>query len=168
MNVVFRGRITRADREKVDAITASSGFFSDAEVATALEVCDDAIDNANTAYHFLLAEDAGEVVGYACWGKDSLTDFSYELYWIAVQSRERSHGIGGRLLEAVEEQISRADPLARLYIDTAGREQYVPTRTFYEHHGYSVVATLEDYYSAGDAKVIYAKRLARACEPASP
>lgn len=167
MNVVFRRSITRADRETVGAITASSGFFSIAEVATALEVCDDALNNPQTAYHFLLAEAADEVVGYACWGKDVLTDASYELFWIAVRADQRSKGIGAMLLEAVEEEIFHADPGARLYVETAGREQYVPTRAFYEHHGYQVVATLGDYYSMGDAKVIYAKKLAETCEPAS-
>ena len=55
------------------------------------------------------------------------------------------------------------DPKAHLYIETAGREQYEPTRNFYQRHGYHMVANITDYYSNGDAKVIYMKILAEAC-----
>jgi len=96
-------------------------------------------------------------------GKDALTDASYELYWIAVAGEHRAHGIGTILLDAVELEVSRIDPGAQLFIETAGREQYLPTRIFYQRHGYHQVAWISDYYAAGDAKVIYAKKLPGPC-----
>jgi hypothetical protein len=49
----------------------------------------------------------------------------------------------------------------RIYVETAGREQYAPTRAFYERLGYYPVACLPEFYARGDAKVIYEKVLLR-------
>ena len=46
-----------------------------------------------------------------------------------------------------------------MYVETAGREQYRPTRAFYEACGYEIAARLDDFYAPGDAKVIYLRVL---------
>jgi hypothetical protein len=46
-----------------------------------------------------------------------------------------------------------------MYIDTSGREQYAPTRAFYERMGYHQAACLADFYAPGDARVIFARLL---------
>jgi hypothetical protein len=46
-----------------------------------------------------------------------------------------------------------------VYIETSNRPQYEPTRGFYLRCGYRIDAVLEDFYAAGDAKVIYVKAL---------
>ncbi|MBL8851541.1 MAG: hypothetical protein JNG89_17790, partial [Planctomycetaceae bacterium] len=45
----------------------------------------------------------------------------------------------------------------RVYAETSGREQYAPTRAFYERCGYQREATLKDFYAPGDDKVVYGK-----------
>ncbi len=157
MAVVLRTHLLASDRAPIEAITASSGFFSLAEVGIALSVFDDAIVGKDD-YRYILAEVEGELVGYACFGHDEQTVDSYELYWIAVSNRHRGGGIGKQLLVAVENAIAVAGS-GRLFIETAGREQYTPTRRFYEDQGYDLVANLVDYYAPGDARVIYARRI---------
>ena len=149
---------TPEDRSRVEAITRSSGFFSEVEVQVALEVFDDCMSDPESGYRYLFAETSEGVVGYACWGRDEQTESSYELYWIAVDGNHRSEGIGKRLLQAVEREIADSGH-GQLYIETAGREQYLPTRKFYEHQGYNQAAFLADYFAPGDARVIYAKRV---------
>ncbi|XOV86316.1 MAG: GNAT family N-acetyltransferase [Pseudomonadota bacterium] len=157
MNTVnLRTQLRASDRQSIGEITASSGFFTPAEVKIALSVFDDAMSGAED-YRYILAESDGKVVGYACFGHDEQTIDSYELYWIAVSDTQRGKGIGKLLLGAVEARIT-ADGGGRLYIETAGRDQYLPTRRFYEEQGYDLVANLEDYYAPGDARVIYARR----------
>ena len=98
--------------------------------------------------------------GYACYGRVPLTQSSWDLYWIVVDPRAQSRGLGSRLLRAVErEVVAHTTEPQQLFADTAGREQYAPTRAFYERCGYTVVARIEDFYALGDAKVVYAKRL---------
>lgn len=158
MNIALRCSINAADRASIESITRSSGYFTDTEVKVALGVFDEALASPGGSYHYILAEDDGETVGYACFGKDEQSESSYELYWIAVADSCRGAGVGKLLLAAVERAI-RAGGTAQLFIETAGREQYLPTRQFYEHQGYRQVAWLDDYFAPGDARVIFAKRL---------
>ena len=156
--ITLRCQIDPADRPAIESITQSSGFFTETEVKLALSVFDEAIAAATTSYRYILAEIDHRIVGYACFGKDEQSQSSYELYWIAVDQALRGGGVGKKLLEAVETAI-RANGRAQLFIETAGREQYLPTRKFYEHQGYHQVAQLDDYFAPGDARVIFAKQL---------
>jgi hypothetical protein len=44
-------------------------------------------------------------------------------------------------------------------VETASQQKYAPTRAFYERCGYTATATLPDFYSPGDDKIIYSKSL---------
>lgn len=158
MNITLRCSINAADRAAIGAITRSSGYFSETEVAVALGVFDEALAKPDGSYRYILAEAAGKTLGYACYGKDEQSESSYELYWIAVDDNCRGQGVGKLLLNAVERAI-RTNGTAQLFIETAGRDQYAPTRKFYERQGYKQVAWLDDYFAPGDARVIFAKRL---------
>lgn len=148
-----------ADRSAIERITASSGFFSEAEVRVALEVFDEALAGPETGYDYLVAESLGAACGYACWGGPiAMTESSFDLYWIAVDETARGSGIGHRLLAAVELRAAKVG-CRQMFVETAGRAQYAPTHSFYESCGYTRVAELPDFYSDGDAKVFYCKKL---------
>lgn len=146
------------DRDDVGRIFASSGFFSGEEVRAAVEAFDQAVQDPASRFRWIVAESSGRILGYACWAPIELTSSSFDLFWIAVDDTARGYGIGGLLLDAVEKRASEAG-CTQLFIDTSGREQYAPTRTFYEHHGYERAAHIPDFYGPGDAKEIYVKRL---------
>jgi hypothetical protein len=62
------------------------------------------------------------------------------------------------LVEAVERDV-RARGGERIYVETAGRPVYEPTRAFYHRCNYRVDGTFADFYGPGDAKVVFVKRL---------
>lgn len=156
MSIAMRFEIRASDRDDIERITRSSGFFSETEVAIALDVFDEAIGNNPSGYRYVVAAVGDRVAGYACWGKDTQTLASYELYWIAVDATCRSQGIGRQLLDTVENAVRQAGG-GRLFAETSGRAQYRPTRAFYVRCGYDSVARIDDYFGPGDARVIYAK-----------
>ena len=43
--------------------------------------------------------------------------------------------------------------------ETSGRDQYSPTRAFYDSAGFALEARIADYYNKGDDLLIYVKRL---------
>ena len=47
----------------------------------------------------------------------------------------------------------------RYFAETSSTERYAPTRSFYVRAGFREVASIADFYRAGDGKVIYEKRL---------
>lgn len=155
--LTFRHTPCPEDRDAIRGIVASTGFFTDAEVDVAVELIDERLTRGEASgYHFVFAEENDETIGYACYGPIACTVGSYDLYWIAVDNAHRGQGHGRRIL-AEAEQCMAAAGARRIYIETSGREQYAPTRTFYEHCGYRLEATLNDFYAPGDPKLIYSR-----------
>lgn len=157
--VAVRRSLGSADRAPLAALLAATGFFNDEELGVALELVDDRLTHgAASHYRFLVAEVDGEVVGYACWGPTPGTVESVDLYWIAVDPARQGLGVGRTLLAAAEGWIAE-EGRRRVYVETAGRAQYDPTRAFYAACGYHVAAELTDFYAPGDAKVIFLRVL---------
>lgn len=158
-DVTVREDLRAADRAAILKIIESTGFFHAAEITIALELIDDALANGDASeYRFLVAEHAGQVVGYTCIGAVACTQSSWDLNWIAVNPDLQGMGVGRKLVKASED-FARRNGATRMYIDTSGRELYVPTRAFYERCGYTVAATFPDFYAPGDAKVVFLKVL---------
>ena len=157
--VSYREGLQPGDREAVRAVVAATGFFSEAEVAIAVELVDERLARGpGSGYEFLFAEADGGTLGYTCYGPIAGTTASWDLYWIVVAPARQGRG-HGRALLARTEALIRAAGGRQLYADTSSRPQYVPTRDFYERSGFLRAATLPDFYGPGDGKVIYCKRL---------
>ncbi len=71
----------------------------------------------------------------------------------------KNKGLGTLLLQHAEEKV-KAFGGAWFWIETSGRPLYQPTVTFYLRKGYTLEATLRDFYSPGDPKLIFCKKLA--------
>jgi ribosomal protein S18 acetylase RimI-like enzyme len=155
--IMYRDYVTPDDCEHVREILTSTGFFSAVELATAVELVEEQRRNgSNNGYDFLFAELNGRVAGYTCFGHIACTAASYDVYWMAVHQHAQKQGLGKALLGKTEERIA-AQGGQRVYIETASRKQYAPTRAFYKRCGYHREATLKDFYAPGDGKVIYVK-----------
>ena len=154
-------RTTARPRDAADIrrIVAATGLFRPAEIDVAVELVETRLAKGEASgYEFVFAEQEGQVVGYACFGKNTLTVSSFDLYWIAVEPKLHGQGVGRILLAEVEKQIAAAGG-KRIYIETSHRADYVATRGFYERCGYALATVLDDYYAPGDSKAVYVKAL---------
>ena len=148
-----------SDMDRVREIVVSSGFFSEAEIEVAVELVQERLNKGvESGYYFLFAEQDQKVAGYSCFGPIPCTVESYDIYWIAVQQELRRSGLGVEILKNVEERIRQMGG-KRIYVETSSRQQYRPTRSFYSRCGYRREATLENFYSSGDHKVVYLRVL---------
>ena len=159
MNLHYRQHIQPSDPDSISRIVQSSGFFSTEEISLARELAEEKLAHGNDcSYQFLLAENKDIVLGYTCFGLIPATCGSYDLYWIAVDEQFRSQGLGKELMLKTQHIIG--DMGGRLiYVETSSRDQYKPTHSFYESCGYRQEAYLQDFYAAGDSKIIYVKTL---------
>jgi GNAT superfamily N-acetyltransferase len=158
-DITLRDAVEPRDRDAVRSIVVRTGFFRPDEVDVAVELVEERLARGQASgYHFVFAELNGGVVGYACYGPIACTAVSFDLYWIAVDPCSQRHGIGRRLMAAVESRIAAAGG-ERIYIDTSGRPQYAPSRAFYERNGFRCEAQLADFYGPGDDRMIYDKVL---------
>jgi ribosomal protein S18 acetylase RimI-like enzyme len=149
------------DRDRVAAITAGTGLFKAEEIPVALEVLDAAVAGSPD-YTALGAETGGTLAGWICWGPTPCTVGTFDLYWIAVDAAQHNAGIGSLLLAEMERRLAGTARL--VVVETAGRDDYAPTRAFYARRGYHVAARIPDFYAPGDDQVVYVKTLTTAAQ----
>ena len=155
----WREEVSPGDRESVRRLCELSGFFSAEEVDIAVELVEERLaKGVASGYHFLFAQHGDTVLGFACYGPIPGTESSWDLYWIAVEEKKRGRGLGRKLQAEVERRTVLFGG-RRLYAWTSSRDQYLPTRKFYERLGYSQEAALRDYYKPGEHLIIYVKHL---------
>ena len=151
-----------ADRAAIEKIVVSSGKFNDGEIATAMELVNEALEKGEASGYFfaVLEEDDPKpsVHGYACYGPTPLTQGVYDLYWIVVDPSAQKKGYGRRLLEYVEKDVVvRGGRM--LLIETSSQESYGGTVRFYHRAGYELAARIKNFYRVGDDKLIFSKDL---------
>jgi ribosomal protein S18 acetylase RimI-like enzyme len=151
-----------ADRSAIEKMVVSSGKFNDGEVATAMELVAEALEQGEASgYFFAVLEEDGErpsVHGYACYGPTPLTQGVYDLYWIVVDPSAQRKGHGKRLLEYVEKDVVMRGG-RMLLIETSSQDSYGGTVRFYHRAGYELVARIKNFYRVGDDKLIFSKDL---------
>ena len=157
--ITYRTDVRQTDPDFVREIVSSSGFFNKKEIGIAVELVDERlVKGIESGYYFIFAEIENQTLAYSCFGPIPATQYSYDLYWIAVDKRMRNQGIGKRLMKKTEEIIKKMGG-RRIYIETSGRDLYIPTRKFYLSCLYREDVVMEDFYAPGDAKYIYVKVL---------
>lgn len=148
----------RADPERIRALVASTGVFSEEEAQVAASLATTTLDGSET-YRFLFAEEpGGQLRGFTCFDRIPLSKVSFDLYWIAVAPEQRGTGLAQELM-ARTARFAKSKRGLWLFAETSSRESYAPARSFYRKAGFEEVARFDDFYEAGDAKVIYRLRL---------
>ncbi len=103
-------------------------------------------------------DDKGSVLGFACYGIESLTHGTWDLFWICVRPQARGAGVGRALIsEAV--RCAQQENGRMMVIYTSSTEPYAPARKLYMAAGFAQIATIPDYYTDGDSLQIYRRRL---------
>lgn len=150
--------IAAQDREPLAVLLGRIETFSPQEVDCALELVDLAREPNNKDYQVRVAERAGKVVGYVCYGPTPMTEGTFDLYWIASDPDVRGQGVGATLIASMEADIRRRQ--GRLIrVETSAMEAYGPTRGFYEAMNYREEARIRDFYRVGEDLIILSKRL---------
>jgi ribosomal protein S18 acetylase RimI-like enzyme len=150
------------DRFAIEAMVVSSGKFNEVEIATAMELVDEALESGEeSGYIFVVLETTipnPTVRGYACYGPVPLTENAYDLYWIVVDPASQGAGFGRRLLQYVEQDV-RSRGGGMILIETSSQESYGATIRFYERSGYDLAARIRNFYKKGDDKIVFQKEL---------
>lgn len=151
--------VTTNDRSRIAEILIATGRFTDEEVGWAMELVDDRLNRGEgSEYSVDVAETSEGIVGYVCFGPTPRTDAVFDLYWIAVDPRRQSVGVGSALLEWVEAEIVRRGA-RMLLIETSSKRSYEPTHRFYERHGFREISRIKDYYRVRDDRIVYGRTL---------
>ena len=166
---------TPEDRAAISDVLMTSGVFGrvDAECVDEMFIGTWAALRANAdadTYHWLVAQaqDAvqdvdsvatnSSIIGFACYGTESLTQGTWDLFWVCVRPEARGMGAGRALLQDSVAGAKTKD--ARIMvIYTSSTPAYVAARAVYEACGFSRAAVVSNYYDDGDDLHIYSRRL---------
>ncbi len=152
-------KLIGTDREKIKDILVDTNNFSEEEIRIAVELIDIYLnDREQKDYEIFTDVEEGSIRGYVCIGPRPLTTGTFDLYWIAVNPKVQSKGVGSGLIKYIEDHIKEKKGRLIL-IETSGKESYEKERKFYEKNLYTVLVNIKDFYNAGDALVIYGKYL---------
>jgi GNAT superfamily N-acetyltransferase len=152
--------ISPADKAPIRVLLEKSGFFYPFEVNVVMDLIDETVRRGSreSGYYWLKLEENGEITGFVNYGPNPCSVHSWDLYWIAVDPQVKGKGIGTKLLFKTEEKVKEMGGRI-LWIETSGRTLYEPTVSFYLRKGYTLAATLEEFYGPGDPRLIFTKKL---------
>jgi len=152
-------RATDADEVPIlVSLAEGTRVFSHHEIVGLKEDLDSCLAGSYPLDRLLTIEHAGRAAGFAHFGPAEITHGTWFLYWIAVDRACHGQGYGAQLLSLVED-IVRDQAGRLLLIETSTLPRYRGTRSFYERNGYARECVIRDYYSLGDDKIVFSKRL---------
>ncbi len=142
-------------------ILHSTGMFTKEEEDIGVELAEKSVIEGFdvSGYQTYVAVVEGETVpaGFTCIGPTPMTAGTFDMYWLVVHPRMQGKKIGRALVDfAAEKMVAQGGYL--MIVETAGRNQYYPTRKFYENTDFTKISEIPDFYSLGDSKVTYIKR----------
>ncbi|SEF08530.1 ribosomal protein S18-alanine N-acetyltransferase [Jiangella alba] len=105
---------------------------------------------------YVVAEDGGEVVGYAGLLLPGLAGEPADVMTIAVAPGRQRGGVGTLLMTALEAEARRRGAGELLLEVRADNE---PARTFYTRHGFERIAVRRKYYGGGRDGLVLRKWL---------
>ena len=95
-------------------------------------------------------------IGYCA--PERMTEGTYNLYAIAVQKESQGKGVGKQMMEYIEKELtSKGNRI--LIVETSGQEEFGLTRDFYHKCNYVEQAVIPEFYTEGDDKVVFWKKL---------
>lgn len=153
---------TPIDVEPIKQIAVAAKMFSVEEVGFFDEMLSGFFDGSLAEHRWLVVDDSrGRVIAAANYAPEPFADLMWNLYFIAVAPEAQGQGLGGSLIERVEQDLrDRGDDVARvLIVETSSTDQYARTRTFYRAHGYDEEARIRQFYGPEDDKVVFWKSL---------
>lgn len=148
------------DRGYLQSILLRAKVFTPEEIDVAMELIDLVLKDSNQKDYlihcFVNAQD--QPLGYICYGPIPMTQGTFDLYWIVVDSDFKGQGIGSRLINFLEEEMRRLKG-RMILADTSSVSFYEEAHRFYLKKGFQEVARVPDFYWEGNDRITFCKRI---------
>ncbi|MCM8812384.1 MAG: GNAT family N-acetyltransferase [Candidatus Omnitrophica bacterium] len=152
------------DEAKIFALVKmaqETGVFGAHETDILREILEDYRNNGEKKYFYREEAVDGRTAGFILYGRTPLTAAAWDIYWVVVDKKIQSRGIGTRLIAQAEahmrEQLFAQQSVVR--IETSSRAEYGPACKLYEKNGYALVGRISGFYSAHDDLLIFSKKI---------
>jgi ribosomal protein S18 acetylase RimI-like enzyme len=152
--------LAQGDQARLHSMLIGAQVFTREEIAVAMELIGIVLEDPSQKDYRIdcMTNDQDQVVGYVCYGAVPMTQGTFDLYWIVVDSQCQGQGVGSGLMHFLE-KVVRQRKGRMILIDTSSIPQYERAQKFYFGHGFKEVARVPDYYHPGNDRITFCKRL---------
>ena len=147
--------IRKEDLQHLKAIINTTNLFPSAALD---EMMSNYFDSQEKQAIWLTSTIEHTPVGLLYCAPERLTDGTFNIYLIAVHSDFRNKGIGKELMANIEKLVKEKQGRI-LIVETSSSTEYEATRGFYKKINYTHEATIREFYSSGEDKIVFWKRL---------
>ena len=154
--------LARKDKAGLLSLLIKTKAFTSAEIDVAMELIDIVLNDQDQKDYkiYCAVNDEEGLLGYVCYGRCPMTEGTFDLYWIAADPEFQNQGVGSALMDYLEGEVRRLKGRIIL-VDTSSISQYEEARRFYLRKGFQEVARVPDYYSPGNDRITFCKRLTK-------
>jgi len=118
----------------------------------------DYFNNPKTKDIWFTALQNNQPIAIAFCAPEKLTEGTYNLYAIGVKNEIQGKGIGSQMMAYIEKHLKQNGNRI-LIVETSGSKEYQLTRKFYKNLNYTKEAVIREFWSVGEDKVIFWKKL---------
>lgn len=122
------------------------------------EMMADYLNNPDSADIWFANTLDGETIGFGFCAPEKFAEGTFNLYAIGVRKDCQNKGSGGEMMQYLENFLSENGHRI-LIVETSSSEDLALTRKFYEKLGYHQEAVIREFWTAGEDKVIFWKKL---------
>ena len=122
------------------------------------DMISDYFNNEETEDIWFTATIDNRPVALAYCAPEKFTEGTFNLYAIGVRKDCQDKGIGGKMMDYLENLLREKDHRI-LIVETSGSPDLALTREFYKKKNYTQEAVLREFWSEGEDKVIFWKKL---------
>ena len=148
-------KVKKQDVEALKAVLDSIELFPS-------EMLDEMItpyfEDPNSEEIWFTTIENGKPISIGYCAPEKLTEGTFNLYAIGVRGDIQGKGIGRQMMDFIETELKQKGHRI-LIVETSGTTDFELTRKFYENLGYTKEAVIRDFWTEGDDKVIYWKKL---------
>ena len=99
--------LVKKDRARLLSMLIKTRSFTSAEIDVAMELIDIVLKDLMQKDYTIhcIVNDQDQAIGYICYGPTPMTQGTFDLYWIAVDSEFQKQGVGSKLLVFLDEAV---------------------------------------------------------------
>ncbi len=154
MNETIRA-VIKEDLADLKAVIESSELFP-SELLDAMIA--DYFSNPDSEDIWFTKTDNNTPIALGYCAPEKLTDGTYNLYAIAIQKGLQGKGVGKEMMHYLEDLL-RSKSKRILIVETSSDAAFESTRQFYLSLGYIQEATIRDFWTDGEDKIVFWKKL---------
>ncbi len=147
--------VIKEDLPRLKAVIDGSELFPSELLDGMME---DYFTQTNSTDHWITYVAVDKPVAIAYCAPERMTEGTYNVYLIAVAQSQRGKGIGEKLMSYFEAWAKGIGGRI-LIVETSSLPEFARTREFYLKLGYTHEATIREFYTTGEDKVVFWKKL---------